>query len=401
MRLLELTQKTDQKLKADFEKIFDQILKQEQPAFLKILDQKDLTTQCQEVYSRFAKSEQVVVLGVGGSSLGARALNQIFRGPLRFFENVDAYEFSESIRDLDDKTHFIVISKSGSTLETLAQLSFLQESFLARSLNISKNCTVITEEKTSPLYDWALQNNIPTLEIPLELGGRFSVLSAVGLYPALFMKTQIQDLVAGGKLISEYKSECAEFCAQIIMSFGRQEMITVFWAYSDLLKEMGLWVQQLWSESLGKRQTLNGEKASFASTPLPLIGTNDQHSVLQQIIEGQKDKFLVFIRNLQSEQAGRELQNIHFENISYLKGRSLGEVLKAQYVGTQKALANEGVHSVTLEMKDFSEKSVGLYFVFFEMCVAMLGKHHNINTYNQPGVELSKKIAVDLLKSKS
>ncbi len=401
MRLIELTQKTDPKLKAHFEGLFDHIVKREQPAFLKVLDDPNLASQCREIHSRFSKSEQVVVLGIGGSSLGARALNQVLRGRVRFFENVDAYEFFESIKTLNDRTHFIVISKSGSTLETLTQLSFLEEVFLSRNFNLSKNCTAITEKKTSPLYNWAQKNNIPTLDIPLDLGGRFSVLSAVGLYPSLFMNAKIEDLILGGKSVSQYKDECAEFCAQMAMSLNRKEMITVFWSYSDLLKEMGLWIQQLWSESLGKSKTLKGEKAPLASTPLPLIGTNDQHSVLQQIIEGQKDKFLVFIRNLQSEQSGQRLGNTYFENISYLKGRTLGEVLKAQYVGTQQALAKEGVSSLTLEMKDFSEKSIGLFFVFFEVCVAMLGKHHNINTYDQPGVELSKKIAVDLLKSKS
>jgi glucose-6-phosphate isomerase len=396
MYISNITTPANAQLKLHFESLFEDLSRSDVPAFLKVLERSDLIQEILSIKSKFDKASKIVVIGIGGSSLGAKALSQIFYGDLLFLENVDASAFFKTVKSLPQNSHFIIVSKSGSTLETLAQLNFLYQ---MQKESLYKKSVVITEKKSSLLYDWATKNKIPVLEVPFDLGGRFSVLSAVGLYPAAFLGVNLSDLQNGARDIYRYKALCAEYCAQMVHSFDRNEMVTVLWTYSDQLRQFGLWFQQLWSESLGKSVDLNGRTAKSVSTILPLVGTNDQHSVLQQISDGQKDKFVVFVRNLKAESDGPILEKSVFQD--FLSDKKLGEVLKAQYEGTQRALAEKKVQSITIQVSDLSEKNVGLLLNFFMMSVAMLGKYHNINTFDQPGVEYSKKIAVDLLKSKT
>jgi glucose-6-phosphate isomerase len=257
--------------------------------------------------------------------------------------------------------------------------------------------TVITQKKSSTLFDWATQNKIPVLEVPLDVGGRFSVLTPVGLFVASFAGLEIERFINGAKEVLRNKNSLLEFCSQIILSFEKKEWITVLWIYSQGLKTFGLWFQQLWAESLAKKTTLDLKPAPRVSTPMMMVGSNDQHSMLQQVMEGAKDKFVIFLRSDREENYGVKLSTELFPNYKFLVGESMGKIFKAQAVGTQQALNKEGVESMTIQLTKFDESEMGSLFFYFEMVTAMLGKYHNIDAYDQPGVELSKKLTLDQL----
>lgn len=399
-KLSQVTRETA--LKSAFNKHFDEVIESD-VGFLRILQDLDSLKfskkRAQEIKNDF---DQMFILGIGGSSLGAKAIVQAFdcKDKVTFFENLDSYAFNKEIKKLKNlkKIHWVAISKSGSTIETLTQLQFVHEFYKSQNLDLTKQMTVVTEKKSNPLFDWAQKNNIPVLEIPVDVGGRFSVLTPVGMFPASFAGLEIEGFINGAKEVLKNKNTLVEFCSQMVQSFEKNEWITVFWIYSESLKTFGIWFQQLWAESLAKKNTLTGGLAPRVSTPIMMLGSNDQHSMLQQVMEGARDKFLIFLRSEREENSGEKLTATLFPKFDFLVKQSMGKVFKAQATGTQQALKKEGIESLTLQLTKFDEAEMGALFLFFEMAVAMLGKYHNIDTYNQPGVELSKKLTNDLLK---
>lgn len=403
--MFKLTQITRNNSKAEsFEKYFDQVLK-ENPGFIRILDDQDLLKssqkRAQEIKPHF---DQMIILGVGGSSLGAKAIVQTFdcKDKISFFENLDSYAFNREMNKLKNlkRVHWVAISKSGKTIETLTQLQFISEFYEKQNLDLTKQMTVITETQSNPLFDWATKNNIPVLEVPRDVGGRFSVLTPVGVFPAAFAGLEIDKFLRGAKDSLSDKKTFAEFCAQMVESFEKKEWVTILWIYSESFKTFGLWFQQLWAESLAKKITLDSKPAPRVSIPFLMVGSNDQHSMLQQVMEGEKDKFVIFVRGEREESSGEKLNKVFFEGYDFLKNESMGKIYKAQAIGTQQALHKEGIESLTIKLTKFDEGEMGSLFFYFEMVTAMLGKYHNIDVYNQPGVELSKKLTLDHLKSR-
>ncbi len=388
----------------DLEICFDSVLK-DNPGFIRILDDVNLLRASEERASEIRTHfDHMVILGVGGSSLGAKTISHAFgcKDKLSFFENLDGYSFHRELSRLSDleRVHWTVISKSGRTIETLTQLQFVHQFYEKKGIDVTKQMTVVTETKTNPLYDFAVTNKIPVLEIPLDVGGRFSVLTPVGLFPAAFAGLEIGKFILGAREALNQKESLISFSSQVLESFKAQKWITIFWIYSESLQTFGLWVQQLWAESLAKGKTLDGKDAPRVSTPMMLVGSNDQHSVLQQVMEGARDKFVIFMRSHREETAGEKLNKTLFDGYDFLKNESMGKILKAQCLGTQEALHGEGVDSMTLELTKFDESELGALFLYFEMVIAMIGKYHNIDTFNQPGVEASKKLTLDHLKSR-
>lgn len=380
-------------------------VKKKNPGFLRILNDHELLNssqkRAQEIHSQF---DQMIVLGIGGSSLGAKAIVHAFdlKEKVLFYENLDAYNFHNQISKIKNlkRVHWTVISKSGTTIETLTQLQFVHEYYEKQGLDIKKQMTVVTEKKSNPLFNFATKHNIPVLEIPLDVGGRFSVLTPVGMFPAAFAGLNIESILKGAREVLNNEETLLNFCTQMLESFRNNQWITIMWIYSEGLKTFGLWFQQLWAESLAKKLTYSGTPAPRVSTPMMMVGSNDQHSMLQQVMEGEKDKFVIFVRSNREENFGEKLNSVLFDGYEFLKNESMGKVLKAQSIGTQEALLKEGVHSTTIELTKFDEEEMGALFLFFEMVIALLGQHHNIDAYNQPGVELSKRLTLDHLRSR-
>ena len=348
-----------------------------------------------------AKYDHLFVIGIGGSSLGAKVLLEACSSEEKvvFFENVDGKAFWNRLKSFDEKkqdwsrVHWVIISKSGNTMETLAQAQFADQFLSQKGLRIYDHCTVITEERSNPLYDWAEKYLVKVLEIPRDVGGRFSALTPVGLLPAAFAGINIEEIQKGAQWGLMQDRMIAELCALSLASFQNEKWITLFWSYSDQLREYGLWMQQLWAESLAKKVDRQGRTAPRVSSPMPLVGAIDQHSVLQQVCEGAKDKFIWFLRARSSEEAGPALKEPIFPAQAYMKGKKLGDLLRVEALATRQATHEAGVDSLTLVVKELNGESIGALMIISELTVATLGELLDINAFDQPGVELGKTLA--------
>lgn len=380
------------------------ILKKSTASFRKLLNRKDLgfltlpedqkwITLCKNRVAEIKNFQKMVVLGIGGSSLGGIVLKEFCQDEDRvaFFENVDGVAFENKIKRLDlESTHWVLISKSGKTIETLSQASFVSEFYEKNNLEFIKNCTVISELKSNPLSDWARKNKIPILEIPENVGGRFSVLSPVGLLPAAFLGLRIEDLFSGARWAKKQEKLVAEIAAQAIMSWSKKEWISVFWVYSEHLQKFGFWLAQLWAESLGKKKSRKNKKAPRVSTPIPLVGANDQHSVLQQIMEGQRDKFVVFFK-AKKQSTGLKLKNSIFADLDLMKGKTLDALFEAETMATQESLDANKIPTMVISLDELNLESLGALFMVMQLVIGTLGEFLDINAFDQPGVEEGKK----------
>lgn len=378
--MIKITQssvKTNLRLKKSALLALKKLNKREDLGFLRLPFDQEVFDQCQKLAQTITKNfKQVMVLGMGGSSLGGRVLKDFsLSESVDFFENVDGDYLLKKVSKLNlTETHWILISKSGSTIELLSQITFLTKHYKESGLEFTNQCTVLTELKPSPLYDWAKKNQIMTLEIPQNVGGRYSVLSSVGLLPAAIMGLDIIELSKGAKWALKQNEIICHLVAQTLQSWKRKEWITVFWIYSDFLYQLGPWLQQLWSESLAKKKTRKNKIAPRVSTPLGLKGTQDQHSMLQQLMEGYKDKFVWFIKSRPDSKT------------------SLNILFNIEADSTQEALDSNRVKTLVMTLEEISVASLGALFMLTEIVVAVLGEILDIDAFNQPGVELGKRL---------
>jgi glucose-6-phosphate isomerase len=396
-KLLELAQKSVQALKARKDLGFFQLPERDQLWVTSDARGKELRKQ----------ANRLVVLGMGGSSLGGRALLQSLNKwndthSVHYIDNVDSDQFwkwLKSRNDLQD-THWVIVSKSGNTIETLTMAEFVDQHLREKGFKkLSAVSTVISETDDNPLMRWARKEGVPSLEIPKDVGGRFSVLTPVGLLPAAFYGLDLTQIREGASWALKQDEFLSRLTAQTLKSFERGEWITQFWAYSDGMKDFGLWIQQLWAESLGKAKARHGGKAPRASTPMAATGSSDQHSILQQVMEGARDKFIWFLRVQTSETGGPKLEKTLFDCQALMHGKSMGQLFSAMATATRDALAKAGVESVSLTTDQLNERSVGALFMIFECVVGALGEAMDINAFDQPGVEAGKIIARDLLQN--
>lgn len=347
-----------------------------------------------------AKFSKFALVGIGGSSLGVQVFSQFFANTqFTYFDNVDAAEFESQIKQLGNlkDVMWIFTSKSGETIETLAVLEFVDQLYTESKLDLGQHCVVITEKKSSALSQWANERKTLQFEVPLAVGGRYSVLSHVGLVPAYLMGLDIKALALGARKALESKELIQTFVGASLSSFERQEWMTILWSYSSRLKSFGLWWQQLWAESLAKKVDLVGKPALRVSTPLSLVGATDQHSVLQQVNEGHKDKLVIFLRVQAAEVGSVILKKAHLPATQVLQGLRLGDLLHAEALATQQSLSEEGVSNLVLQVGDLNEETLGYLFMFMQMTVLILGKALNLNPQNQPGVERGKVLCKKIL----
>ncbi len=350
-----------------------------------------------------AKFKRLVIVGIGGSSAGPQVLMEIFRKKnVYFIDNVDPLHFEKTMADVGDLEEicWAFISKSGSTIETLCTLEYLLEIYSKKGLELTEQSVVITENHPNSLFKWAEANRVPTLEIPKDVGGRFSILSPVGIFPAAFAGLNVESFRQGALAALKATTLTTHVMAQFLQSFQRQEWISLFWFYNSSCRWLGVWLQQLWAESLGKAMDRKNEDAPRASSPMWAIGACDQHSILQQVMEGARDKFVVFFRFENLESGPAVLEKTHFPETEMLKGKSMGELLKVETLSTQEALEHNRISTMTVKSKGLDEATIGFVFMFFELVVAGLGEVQQIDAFDQPGVELGKRLAKEkLLKS--
>jgi glucose-6-phosphate isomerase len=319
------------------------------------------------------KYEKIVVLGVGGSALGSRMLANYFDNEkLIVLDTLDPHAVEKVLKSVPiPRTLWIVASKSGSTFETI----FLRDMLVVGIP--SSNWAVVTE-KESPLWKWAQNIDCPAFDMPKNVGGRFSVLTAVGLLPAALAGLPIEKLLSGAKkmreivLCNDVAKNGAWQMARAIEIFGRNNI--VHWAYCSALETFGAWWKQLVAESLGK----NGR----GITPISALGPTDQHSLLQLVTEGEDNFFHVFIKDASIERS------------------PLGKIMNTELRATTQSLTELGRPSCILDISNRNAETLGQLIVFWEMTVVFLGELRGINAFDQPGVERGKVLTKEMLEAK-
>lgn len=330
---------------------------------------------------RFAKRYQhYIVLGIGGSSLSGQAIKCMSRSDkITFLDNICPNEFCEQINVPLDETGIIVISKSGETIETLAQLDIV----LQRSSDKAKqkNFLVITENKPSTLKRICDDYQMLFVDHPSDIGGRFSVFSPVGLLPAYIMGVDLSIMKQGA--IDAIKSK--EYIEGSLFSTNDKYLNQVFFTYSSRLKKFGEWIAQLYAESSGKDET--------GITPLLAIGTTDQHSQLQLYLGGPKDKAYTFFiedsKHLQKFSNNLPIETLH--------GHTLNDLFLAEAYATVEAIKQNGSHVRIFECGNITAYELGWLFMHFMLEIIYSCNRLKVDPFGQPHVEIGKKLAIKKL----
>ena len=395
--------------------LVEQLEADRQAGLLGFLDLPDanfdrLTLAARESASSF---DTLTVLGIGGSSLGARALYEALDSgstglprKVRFNENVDPDEFSRLLSQTDwERTQWAVVTKSGSTIETWSTFLIVWDELINRfgEDGARERVVVITDPERGPLRAFAEANQLASFEVPPSVGGRFSVLSAVGLYPLAFAGVEIEALLKGAQRgrsrslsTAVLDNPAAVIAATQFLHYQKGRSIVVLMPYASSLYAFAEWFCQLWAESLGKRV---GDKR-VGPTPISALGVRDQHSQLQLYMEGPWDKNVLFIVPKEFKQAVKVPMVRVAQEIGHLCGKDLSAILAAELAGTRQALYEEGCPSSILTMRNVSEEALGALLMTFEIATAVAGGLFEVDPYNQPGVELGKRYAHGLLGRK-
>ena len=358
----------------------------------------DIVSKIEEIAKR--DFDSVVLVGVGGSSLGVKALYDMLnlQKELIFLDNLDPYSIEQNSTKINpNRSIFIISSKSGTTIETISIYKYILEKFNIKSY---ENFIFITDPN-SPLESYAKEIGAIIFNIPKNVGGRFSVLSAIGLVPLGLCGADIKDLLTGANSAKEqYLDNGDDGVLQKAYHYATHSSakINVLFSYSDRLTSFNEWYVQLWAESLGKKR---GYKR-VGLTPVGLVGSKDQHSFLQLIMEGVKDKTVTFItiKDHNSTISVPNLKLNFLDGCDFVNSKSIVEVFNAQAHSTMQALASEMISIDELVIDRLDEWHCGWLIYYYELLTSATGLMLGINTYDQPGVEAGKRILKKLLESK-
>ncbi|MFA6521301.1 MAG: hypothetical protein WCT53_02880 [Candidatus Gracilibacteria bacterium] len=324
-----------------------------------------------------AKSfKNVVVVGMGGSSLGSKAAAQALGNKkLLFLDNIDPDFVKEKLAAINlKKSLFVLTSKSGETIEalTLSKILFAK-------IKSAKNFIAISDNPTGELAKFAQKNKIPIINSPKEISGRFSVLSVVGLLPLALCGVDVAKILKG----AQKTSWAAAFKLAIYqyLHFKGGKNISVIFPYCEALEHFSDWWIQLVAESLGKTKKIG-------ITPTKAMGVKDQHSQLQLFLDGPDDKFFLSIKT----------DNTKFDEKIATESYTLKDLFDAEYEGVRRAFLKNKKPFAEILFDQLSPEVLGELFFLFELKIAFLGQLFQINAFNQPAVELSKKITKSLLK---
>lgn len=353
--------------------------------------------------------DNFVVLGIGGSALGTKMLySALPKDDIACYvcDNIDPDSFVSLLSKLNiKKTFFNVITKSGGTSETIASMKVAVELLRMKNVDISKNLLVTTEVGNA-LYNFAKENGIRTLIVPRDVGGRFSVLSPVGLFPAAVSGIDIRKLLSGAKKClkngqnkNTFENLSALFAviAYEQMKNGKDEIVLM--PYSDRLSLVPDFFCQIWAESLGKKKTLDNKNVKYFQTPIKAVGATDQHSLIQLFVEGANTKLFTLLK-VEKFDYDLKIPNANVNLQKNLDNVALGKLINFEMESTAYALAIAEKPSITISMDKISEENMGELIFLFELATALCGEFLNINTYNQPGVENGKIYTKALLDKK-
>ncbi|MCP4644760.1 MAG: glucose-6-phosphate isomerase [bacterium] len=377
--------------------------------------------------------DNLVILGIGGSALGITALatalkpkyyNMMTRrgrkGCPRLFvmDNIDPVTFRDMMRICPPKkTLYNVISKSGGTAETMSQLMIVIDAIEKKlGKKAVKDHLVVTTNprgKDAPpslLHPVADQYKLTSFTVPLNVGGRFSVFSPVGLFPAAMLGMDIDAMVSGCRAMD---ARCAKpsltenpaylrAAVQYLADTEKGKVMSVMMPYADGLRDVADWYRQIWAESLGKRYSLDGEEVFAGQTPIKALGATDQHSQVQLYREGPNDKILNILEVRRFDKTARipdALKSV--KQLAYLRGVTMNKLMAAELRGTMDALKISGRPVSRITLPRLNAHTVAQLLYMLEVETAMAGRLYNVQTFDQPGVEEGKQIARALMGGKA
>ncbi|MFC6717147.1 glucose-6-phosphate isomerase [Natrialbaceae archaeon GCM10025810] len=346
-----------------------------------------------------ADAEAIVTVGIGGSALGAATITNALGGGSEdeteavYLDNVDPEWVSSHLERLPlEETAVNVVSRSGTTAETLANFLVVREAFEEANVDWTER-TIVTTGESGPLRDLADRHDLPSLEVPDGVPGRFSALSAVGMVAPAVCGHDLDALVEGAAAEAETLTgslfECPAYAygAASYALDQRGAGTNAVMPYAESLETSAEWFAQLWAESLGKDD--------LGQTPVRALGATDQHSQLQLYRAGPRDKLVTFVAPRERED--RDIPTAEADALSYLGDASLGELLEAEFEATEASLAAAGRPNVRIELERVDEYELGGLLYGLEAACVLAGELYGVNAFDQPAVEWAKKATRGLL----
>jgi glucose-6-phosphate isomerase len=359
-------------------------------------------------YAKDVKQKNIVVIGIGGSTLGTYAIYKFLKHSknlsknLYFLETTDPIDIQSKLRNIDLKeTLFIIISKSGVTVETISIFKYIHT-----LVAVDKNNTVVITEHDSKLNSYAKSNGMTTFEIPKDVGGRFSVFTAVGLLPLAIVGIDIDELLAGTKDIYNSFFNKESYYARILKKarffteYKNRFNINVVFSYSSRLEGFNKWYIQLWGESLGK---MDNNFTRQGLTPIGIIGPIDQHSFLQLIVGGTRDKTVTVIKveDFDNHLKIPPVNLVGLEELNYLDNVEFSSLINMQADATIESINNlSDIPCDVITITGVNERAIASLMYEYELLTSACAKFMYINAYDQPGVESGKIILKDKLAKK-
>jgi glucose-6-phosphate isomerase len=377
-----------------FAEILRKEIKAKKIASIEIVSAKDDL----EIFAKFAKKisshKKILVLGVGGSSLGGKTLSALkFQNKLEFLESIDPTTIKNCLSQIDFKnTFFLVISKSGETIETICQtLIVLEEIKKLKIKNFAKQFLFVTESETNSVAKIAKKIGAEITSHPNTIGGRYSCFSIVGMLPALLTGLDAKKIRSGAKKVLENflsENRITDSCATQLSLYEQGFTNNVIMPYIDNLKNFTDWYRQLWAESLGKN--------NFGSTPINSMGTVDQHSQLQLYLDGPKDKFFTFITQKKhpNDFVIKDLESCK----TLFGGKKLSDIVKVEQDTTIEVLNKKKLPIRILEIEKLNEEVLGGLMMQMFLETILISYVKGLNPFDQPAVELRKDLAKKILK---
>jgi glucose-6-phosphate isomerase len=373
--------------------------------------------------------ENLVVMGIGGSALGTTALNTALnpayynllskagrQGHPRLFvmDNIDPMTFRAMLKLCPPKkTLYVVISKSGETAETISQLMIVVDEIEKKlGKDAMKDHVVVITSPREPgapkslLHPVADEYKLESFPIPLNVGGRFSVFTPVGMFPAAMLGMDLDAMREG---CAAMDARCAKAsladnpaylhaAVQYLMDTQKGKTMSVMMPYADALRDVADWYRQLWAESLGKRLSLDGAENPAGQTPIKALGVTDQHSQVQLYREGPNNKLFNLLEVARFEKTLRIPDTLpQVEGMEYLRGKSMNKLMAAEFHGTADALKESKRPVVRITLPKVNAHTVAQLLYMLEVETAMAGRLYNVNAFDQPGVEDGKRIARKLM----
>jgi glucose-6-phosphate isomerase len=383
-----------------------------------------LVKEIEALAKKLREFDHFVVIGIGGSALGNIALQTSLRHPyyneiskkargktpqMFFPDNIDPDRLTALLDVIDlKKTVFNVISKSGDTLEIMSTFMWLRE-LVAKKVGekkVKKHFVITTDASKGSLRPIAAKEGFATLPIPANVGGRFSVLTAVGLLSAAVSGINLRQLLAGAAAMDEATKKAKiennpalqGAAYHYLLHTAKGKNIQIMMPYAHALRDVADWFRQLWAESLGKAVSRDGQIVNVGQTPCKSLGVTDQHSQVQLYAEGPFDKVLTFL-TVDRFKSSIKIPKIfkETETVSYLGGHTINELFKAETVATELALFKTGRPTCAIRLPEVNATTVGALLFLLELQTAYIGELYNINAFDQPGVEASKQYAYGLM----